>query len=307
MFSPREREAWLRKLPAPSRPLAELLMQEQDGLLELRRKAEKAMLAEARRHRAWGLVKSCPGLGEIRTAQLLPIVVTPYRFKNKRSFWAYSGLGIVMRSSSDWVRTQSGEWVKAPIQQTRGLNRNSNRTLKGIFKGAATTVIGQAKDEPGRAHGPKSPRIGYAPLVNRTKQWAPESQIEGWFPPPGGERQGWKVTWTTGAETTPDPTHRAPTNDPDMRKLRTLAVTPVIVSAWVKCVLTACPIEVFSRTLLAREAAWESGRGRCDGSRTCGDGGREKERGLAKYPDMGVSIQTEHWLSTPWMARHSPS
>ena len=53
-----------------------------------------------------------------------------------------------MRSSSDWVRTQSGEWVKAPIKQTRGLNRNSNRTLKGIFKGAATTVIGQAEDEP---------------------------------------------------------------------------------------------------------------------------------------------------------------
>jgi hypothetical protein len=38
--------------------------------------------------------------------------------------------------------------VKAPIQQTRGLNRNSNRTLKGIFKGAATTVIGRAEDEP---------------------------------------------------------------------------------------------------------------------------------------------------------------
>ena len=75
-------------------------------------------------------------------------MVTPYRFKNKRSFWAYCGLGIVMRSSSDWVRTQTGEWVKVPVQQTRGLNRNSNRTLKGIFKGAATTVIGQAKDEP---------------------------------------------------------------------------------------------------------------------------------------------------------------
>jgi len=148
VFSMPEREAWLKKLPATARPLAELLMQEQDGLQELRRKAEKAMLAEARRHRAWRLVKRCPGLGEIRTAQLLPIVVTPYRFKNKRSFWAYCGLGIVMRSSSDWVRTQSGEWVKVPVQQTRGLNRNSNRTLKGIFKGAATTVIGQAKDEP---------------------------------------------------------------------------------------------------------------------------------------------------------------
>ena len=57
-----------------------------------------------------------------------------------------------MRSSSDWVRTQSGEWVKAPIRQTRGLNRNSNRTLKGIFKGAATTVIGQARDEPLYGH-----------------------------------------------------------------------------------------------------------------------------------------------------------
>ena len=148
VFRVAEREGWLKKLPATARCLAELLMQEQDGLLELREKAEEAMLAEARKHRAWRLVKSCPGLGEIRTAQLLPIVVTPYRFKNKRSFWAYCGLGIVMRSSSDWVRTQSGAWVKAPVQQTRGLNRNANRTLKGIFKGAATTVIGQARDEP---------------------------------------------------------------------------------------------------------------------------------------------------------------
>jgi hypothetical protein len=46
---------------------------------------------------------TCPGLGEIRTAQLLSTVVTPYRFSNKRSFWSYCGLAIVMRSSSDWV------------------------------------------------------------------------------------------------------------------------------------------------------------------------------------------------------------
>ena len=60
------------------------------------------------------------------------------------------------------------------------------------------TVQGRASIELlGRAGGPESPRIGYAPLVNRTKQWATESQIEGWFPPPGGERQSWKVTRTT--------------------------------------------------------------------------------------------------------------
>jgi hypothetical protein len=34
------------------------------------------------------------------------------------------------------------------VQRTRGLNQNFNHTLKGLFKGAATTVIGRADDEP---------------------------------------------------------------------------------------------------------------------------------------------------------------
>jgi transposase len=96
------------------------------------------MLTEARRHTEFRLVKSCPGLGPVRTAELLPIVVTPYRFQSKRGFWSYCGLGVVTRSSSDWVRTQTGEWMKAEVKRTRGLNRNFNHTLKTIFKGAAT-------------------------------------------------------------------------------------------------------------------------------------------------------------------------
>ena len=84
----------------------------------------------------------------MRTAQLLAVVVTPYRFGSKRDFWSYCGLAVVTRSSSDWVRTRSGEWIKASIQQTRGLNKNFNRPLKAVFKGAAITVIGQARDEP---------------------------------------------------------------------------------------------------------------------------------------------------------------
>ena len=52
------------------------------------------------------------------------------------------------RSSSDWVRTRTGEWVKAEVKRTRGLNRNFNHTLKAIFKGAATTAIGRREDEP---------------------------------------------------------------------------------------------------------------------------------------------------------------
>ena len=149
VYAPTGRDGWVTKLPRDARPAAELLYLELDALTALRERAEKEMLTEARTHRAYWIVTSCPGLGPIRTAELLPIVVTPYRFANKRGFWSYCGLGIVMRSSSDWVRTRSGAWAKAPVQQTRGLNRNFNRGLKHIFKGAATTVISRAaEDEP---------------------------------------------------------------------------------------------------------------------------------------------------------------
>ena len=81
-------------------------------------------------------------------ARLVPIVVTPHRCRTKRQFWSYSGLGIVTRSSSDWVQTADGGWVKARVAQTRGLSRQHNRFLKAIFKGAATTVIMQRTKDP---------------------------------------------------------------------------------------------------------------------------------------------------------------
>jgi transposase len=75
-------------------------------------------------------------------------VVTPHRFRTKRQFWSYCGLGIVTRSSSDWIQTADGGWVKARVAQTRGLSRQHNRFLKDIFKGAATTVITQRTQDP---------------------------------------------------------------------------------------------------------------------------------------------------------------
>lgn len=148
VYAVRCRDEWLARLPDAARPQAELLYREHDALMELRKQAKKAMLAEARHHRPYHLVRTCPGLGPVRAAELLPVVVTPYRFANKRAFWSYCGLGMVMRSSSDWVRTRTGQWVKAQVQQTRGLNRSFNHTLKRVFKGAATTVIGRAEEEP---------------------------------------------------------------------------------------------------------------------------------------------------------------
>ena len=136
------------------RGLAELVYEEHDALLGLRGKAEKALLKEAKGHREWHLLKTCPGLGPLRMAELLPVVVTRYRFPNRSKFWSYCGLGVVMRTSSDWVRSRSGQWVKAPVQRTRGLNRTFNHTLKRIFKGAATTVIGERRT--GRSTGTMS-------------------------------------------------------------------------------------------------------------------------------------------------------
>jgi len=153
VYTPAARERWLQKLLARTRPLAEILYQELDGLRDLQERARKEMLTEARRHRITRILRTCPGMGAIRVAQVLPIVVTPYRFSSKRAFWAYAGLAIVMRSSADWVRTRDGGWARVPMQKTRGLNRNHNRRLKQIFRGAATTVIGRVnKEDPLNQH-----------------------------------------------------------------------------------------------------------------------------------------------------------
>lgn len=51
-----------------------LLYEEHDALALLKARAEKALPREARNQREWRLLKTCPGLGPIRTAELLPVV-----------------------------------------------------------------------------------------------------------------------------------------------------------------------------------------------------------------------------------------
>lgn len=115
-------------------------------LRELSRIAD--LLREIRKHPIVGILETAPGFGPIRAARLVPIVVTPHRFRTRRQFWSYCGLGIVTRSSSDWVQAADGGWIKARVSQTRGLSRQHNRFLKHVFKGAATTVITQRNKDP---------------------------------------------------------------------------------------------------------------------------------------------------------------
>ena len=148
VYGPKQRERWLRQLPVSSRWATEQLHQQYDLLLELKQEAEQELVAESRKHRIAKVLATAPGLGPIRVARLLPIVVTPHRFRTRSQFWAYCGLGIVTRSSSDWIQSPNGGWLRAQVQQTRGLNRQHNSSLKNIFKGAATTVVMRLLNDP---------------------------------------------------------------------------------------------------------------------------------------------------------------
>ena len=141
-----QRDGWITQLPASMRPTAELMGLELDCLIELKGEAERALLAESRRHLASKILETAPGLGPIRTAQVIAIVVTPHRFRSKRQFWAYCGFGVVTSTSSDWVQTPDG-WIRARAVPTRGLNRNHHPALKSIFKSAATTAIHRKKPD----------------------------------------------------------------------------------------------------------------------------------------------------------------
>jgi len=148
VYSSRRREAWQKQLCSSAQTRVTRLYEHLDFLLEQKKQAEADLLREAKQHPIVRILETAPGFGPIRAARVVPIVVTPHRFRTKRQFWSYCGLGIVTRSSSDWVQTADGGWIKTRVPQTRGLSRQHNRALKSIFKGAATTVITQRNKDP---------------------------------------------------------------------------------------------------------------------------------------------------------------
>jgi len=148
VYSPAQRDQWREQLASSARTRLDLLYEQLDFLTAQKKRAEASLVREARKYPIMRLLESAPGFGPIRAARLIPIVVTPHRFRTKRQFWSYCGLGIVTRSSSDWIQNSDRTWVKARVAQTRGLSRQHNHGLKSIFKGAATTVIIQLHQDP---------------------------------------------------------------------------------------------------------------------------------------------------------------
>jgi transposase len=148
VYDPSSRGECLKQLPLVHRALAEWVGREHDALVPLRDQAEDWLIKEAKTHPIIRKLSTAPGLGTIRTAQVVAIVADPHRFRTRQQFWSYCGLGIVTRSSSDWIRDKRRQWVRAEVQQTRGLNRNRHPVLKTVFKGAATSVIAHMSEHP---------------------------------------------------------------------------------------------------------------------------------------------------------------
>jgi transposase len=148
IYNREQRGKLLSKLTPPYTQLAEWLGRQLDHLEPLRDQAEEWLLKEAKMHPIIRTLATAPGMGPIRTAQLVAVAATPQRFRTRRQFWSYSGLSIVTQSSADWVQGKDRRWERSLVQQTRGLTRKRHPLLKSVFKGAATTVICQLPDHP---------------------------------------------------------------------------------------------------------------------------------------------------------------
>ena len=133
-----KRDEWLEKLSEPGmRFRAKLLFQELDALTELRKKANQAMLRQARQHKDFKRLCKIPGLGLVSVSRLIAQVGTPDRFQTKRQFWKYCGLAVTTRSSADHLIVDGQLQKRIKQTQTRGLSQHFCHRLKNVFKMAA--------------------------------------------------------------------------------------------------------------------------------------------------------------------------
>jgi len=146
VYAVRHRAGWLDKIrEAGVRRRAEFYYQQLDALRSLRQEVRRDLLAESAAHQATKRLRQIPSIGPIRAALLMALLQTPHRFRTKRQLWAYSGLGIETHDSGEH-RYVDGELRRSKKKASvRGLNRNYNRDLKNLFKGAAI----QASVQPG--------------------------------------------------------------------------------------------------------------------------------------------------------------
>ena len=154
---------------------AERLYLQLDMLQHLRQQAPRELLAESRKHPITAKLRHIPSL---KSHSLGPgtvsLIQTPHRFRTKRQLWAYSGLALETRTSGEY------RYVKGQLQRSkkqisiRGLNKDHNHDLKGLFKGAATTA--SVRPGPFQDFYERSLAKGIKPTMVRLTPWRVRSQ-----------------------------------------------------------------------------------------------------------------------------------
>jgi hypothetical protein len=141
LYQPARQSEWLAQLREPGVYVrAETLFTQLRTVQELRPNVKRAMLAEAQRDPNWAVLRRIPFLGPVRVAQLLATLKTPWRFRSKRHLWAYAGLAVVTRTTSEYAMRDTRPVRRRRAPLTRGLNPNHNRLVKHVFKSAATSA-----------------------------------------------------------------------------------------------------------------------------------------------------------------------
>jgi transposase len=144
VYAAAHRDEWLNRLPdRGARLRAEQLMRQIVLLRDLRSEAQAAMVREARRDPVYEVLRSIPFLGPVRVSLLMATMKTPWRFRTKRNLWAYAGLAVVSETSSEYAYVHGCPMRRRRKPLTRGLNKNHNRTLKNVLKGAASGSLGR--------------------------------------------------------------------------------------------------------------------------------------------------------------------
>lgn len=141
VYDTRHRKEWLEKIPHPGvRRRAAHLYQQLDMMKHLRQQIRRDLLTESRKHLITGKLRQIPYVGPIRSALLVALIQTPNRFRTKRQLWAYSGLALETRISAEYRYVQGQLRRSKRVLSIRGLNKDHNHDLKGLFKGVATTA-----------------------------------------------------------------------------------------------------------------------------------------------------------------------
>src|SRR5205085_3489822 len=119
-----------------SKSIAHAYIRQIELATKLIQEAKRDFLASAREFHDHTLLQTIPQVGELRAAMLIAIIGDPNRFRSRRAVWAYGGLGVVQKASSEH-RLEKGRVVRGKQPTGMRLSRTAQPLLKKLLRDLA--------------------------------------------------------------------------------------------------------------------------------------------------------------------------